>query len=215
MNRRGERFDLYNSACYGYETNARLMYYSMPAVVSSRKYMLAFDNGARGRMDLDSSGDGLLRFDAVGGRRAYLLIAGDSWTGLAAHVADMTGHQPMLPRWAMGNIASRMAYHTQAEVETVVARYRVEDIPLDAIVLDLFWFGPSIFGTMGDLDWDRRAFPEPVAMMERLARDGVRTILITEPLVLKASKNWADAVAHKALATDADGNPQTFTSFFG
>ena len=78
MDRRGEKLELYNSACYAYEETARLMYYSMPAVVSSKKYMLVFDNTARGSMDLDSAGDGFLRFAAVGGRMAYLLIAGES-----------------------------------------------------------------------------------------------------------------------------------------
>ena len=215
MDRRGEKLELYNSACYAYEETARRMYYSMPAIVSSKKYMLAFDNVARGSMDLDSAGDGILQFDAVGGRMAYLLVAGESWPDLAGQIANLTGHQPLLPRWALGNVASRMGYHSQAEVESVVAGFRRDRIPLDAIVLDLFWFGPSIFGSMGNLDWDRAAFPAPEKMMETLRRRGVQTILITEPLVLKESKNWANAVSNRVLATDADGNPQTFAAFFG
>ncbi|MGD9782790.1 MAG: TIM-barrel domain-containing protein [Kiritimatiellia bacterium] len=215
MDRRGEKLELYNSACYAYEETARLMYYSMPAVVSSKKYMLAFDNVARGHLDLDSAGDGVLRFAAVGGRMAYLLIAGESWPDLAGQIAQTTGRQPLLPRWALGNVASRMGYHSQAEVEAVVDGFRRDGIPLDAIVLDLFWFGPSIFGSMGNLDWDRAAFPEPVAMMEKIRAQGVQTILITEPIVLKESINWANAVSNRVLATDADGHPQTFAAFFG
>ncbi len=215
MDRRGERLDLYNSACYGYEKEARLMYYSMPAVVSSKKYMLVFDNSARGHLDMDSNGDGILQFDAVGGRMATLLMAGDSWPDLARQVADMTGHQPMLPRWALGNIASRMGYHNQLEVESVVTDFRELNIPLDAIVLDLFWFGESIYGNMGNLDWDRTAFPQPLRMINRLKKKGVQTILITEPLILKESDNWTNAVEHKVLATDAEGNPETFAAFFG
>ncbi len=215
MNRRGEKLDLYNSACYGYEDSARLMYYSMPAVVSSRKYLLAFDNGARGSLDLDSTGTGQLDFSAVGGRRAFLVVAGSTWPDLAAHIADTTGHQPMLPRWALGHIASRMGYHTQDEVETVVKKLRDADYPLDAVVLDLFWFGASIFGNMGNLAWDATTFPEPIAMMDRLRDQGVQTILITEPLILRASRNWTNAVTHRALATDEKGQPYTFTSFFG
>ena len=215
MDRRGEQLDLYNSACYAYEETARLMYYSMPAIVSSKKYMLVFDNAARGRMDLDSAGDGILQFDAVGGRMAYLLIAGDSWPDLCGRIAETTGRQPLLPRWALGNVASRMGYHGQSEVEAVVDGYRRDDVPLDAIVLDLFWFGPGIFGSMGNLDWDRAAFPEPLAMMDRIRRQGVKTILIAEPLILKESANWDNAVSNQVLATDAEGRPQTFGSYFG
>lgn len=215
MDRRGERLDLYNSACYAYEETARLMYYSMPAVVSSKKYMLVFDNAARGRLDLDSAGDGILQFDAVGGRMAYLLIAGESWTDLCGRVAETTGRQPLLPRWALGHVASRMGYRSQAEVEALVAGHRRDAIPLDAVVLDLFWFGPSIFGYMGNLDWDRAAFPEPERMLAELAGQGVQTILITEPLVLKESTNWTRAAESGVLATDAAGLPQTFAAFFG
>lgn len=215
MNRRGERFDLYNSASYAYEDRAPLMYYSVPAVVSSRKYLLAFDNGARGWLDLDSTGHGGLEFSAVGGRRAYLVVAGADWRELASHLADLTGHQPLLPRWALGHLSSRMGYRTQDEVETVVRKLRDAGYPLDAMVLDLFWFGSSIFGNMGNLDWDATTFPEPVAMMDRLRDQGVQTILVTEPLILRQSRNWSNAVAQRALATDAAGQPYTFTSFFG
>lgn len=215
MNRRGERLTLYNSASYGYETNAPLMYYSMPAVVSSKKYLLAFDNGARGSLDLDADGDGLMKFQAVGGRRAYIVASADTWPGLAGQIADVTGRQPLLPRWALGHLASRMAYHTQAEVEAAVAAHRAAGVPLDAVVLDLFWFGSSIFGHMGNLEWDRSSFPQPLRMMADLRRQGVKTILITEPLVLTASSNWTSALRHDALATDSEGRPYTFTSFFG
>jgi oligosaccharide 4-alpha-D-glucosyltransferase len=215
MDRRGEKLELYNSASYAYEETARLMYYSMPAVVSSKKYMLVFDNVARGTLDLDSAGDGFLRFAAVGGRQAYLLIAGDTWPDLCNHIAATTGRQPLLPRWALGHIASRMGYHSQAEVEAVVAAHRRDRIPLDAVVLDLFWFGQSIFGNMGNLDWDRTTFPEPERLLAELAAQGIQTILITEPLILTESRNWAGAVEHRVLATDAEGRPQTFASFFG
>ncbi len=37
MDRRGQRMPLYNKASYGYETEAKQMYYSLPAVMSSRQ----------------------------------------------------------------------------------------------------------------------------------------------------------------------------------
>ncbi|MEY2867482.1 MAG: hypothetical protein RIQ43_1508, partial [Pseudomonadota bacterium] len=43
MDRRGHKLPLYNKASYGYTTKAEQMYYSLPAVVSSNKYLLLFD----------------------------------------------------------------------------------------------------------------------------------------------------------------------------
>ncbi|MBE2180312.1 MAG: DUF5110 domain-containing protein [Chthoniobacterales bacterium] len=215
MNRRGEHLELYSSAPYGYGGEARSMYYSMPAVVSSEKYMLVFDNSARGWLDADSKGDGILQFEAVGGRMAYLLIASDSWARLSAKIADTTGTQPMLPRWALGHLSSRFGYRNQREVEKIAEGFTREKMPLDAMILDLYWFGPELQGYMGNLDWDRKAFPNPEAMMQKLSQRGVKTILITEPFILTASKNWKEAGEKKVLATDADGKPMVFDIFFG
>ena len=52
MDRRGHRLPLYNKASYGYETHAEQMYYSLPAIMSSDKYMIVFDNSASGWLDI-------------------------------------------------------------------------------------------------------------------------------------------------------------------
>ncbi|HMO51203.1 MAG TPA: glycoside hydrolase family 31 protein [Kiritimatiellia bacterium] len=215
MDRRGERLELYAQSAYDYAEFARTMYYSMPAVVSSRRYMLVFDNAARGEVDIDSTGDRALHFQAVGGRWAYVLIAGETWPELAFAIAETTGRQPMLPRWALGHFASRFGYQSRAEAEAVVAGHIEDGIPLDAIIFDLYWFGPDLRGYMGNLDWDRVAFPEPEEMIHGFNRKGIKTILITEPFILTESKNWADAVARDALVKDAEGNAALLDTFFG
>src|SRR5690606_10303210 len=52
MDRRGHKFPLYNKAHYGYSTQSSQMYFSLPAVMSSNKYLLLFDNSAKGEADL-------------------------------------------------------------------------------------------------------------------------------------------------------------------
>ena len=47
MNRRGHRLPLYNRAHYGYTTESTQMNFSIPAVMSDKKYILLFDNGAK------------------------------------------------------------------------------------------------------------------------------------------------------------------------
>ena len=54
MNRRGNRLQLYNRAHYGYETRSELMNFTLPIVISAKKYMLHFDNASIGYLDLDS-----------------------------------------------------------------------------------------------------------------------------------------------------------------
>jgi oligosaccharide 4-alpha-D-glucosyltransferase len=215
MDRRGNRLRLYNQASYGYETKAELMYYSLPVVISSKKYMLAFDNGADGWLDLGATKKDILEFEAVGGRMAFLLVASDSWPDLVSSFTEVTGRQPMLPRWALGNISSRMGYHSQKQVEDVVDKYIQNDIPLDAIVLDLYWFGKDLKGTLGMLDWYRDSFPEPKQMMAKLKSKGVNTILITEPFVLENIGKYAECKEKQLFGTDTTGNPFLYDFYFG
>ncbi|WP_088330622.1 TIM-barrel domain-containing protein [Lacimicrobium sp. SS2-24] len=215
MDRRGQRLPMYNKAHYGYTTESRQMYYSLPAVFSSHNYILAFDNSASGHLDLGHNEKDVLQFEAVSGRTAYLIAAGQHYADTLSRYVEVTGHQPMVPRWALGNYASRFGYRTEAQTRKVVALFQEQQIPLDAVILDLFWFGSEVKGMMGNLDWDRQAFPEPEQMIEDFSEQGVKTILITEPFVLSTSDKWEEAVNAGALAKNLAGEVKRFDFYFG
>lgn len=215
MNRRGNRLRLYNQAHYGYETTSELMNYSLPIVFSSQKYLLHFDNAPIGYLDLDSGNTNTLAYETIGGRKTYQVIVGETWEQIVSNYTLLTGRQPMPPRWALGNYSSRFGYHSQKEVTETVERFKQEEIPVDAVILDLFWFGHDIKGTMGNLEFVRDSFPEPEQMMRNLAKEGIKTILVTEPFILTTSNRWKEAVEEEVLATDASGKPYTFDFYFG
>ncbi len=215
LNRRGNKLRLYNKAHYGYETHSELMNYTMPLVLSSKLYALHFDNPEVGNLDLDSQRNDTLAYDTLGGRMTYQVIAADDWLGLVDNYTQLTGRQPLIPRWALGNFASRFGYHSEAQARDVVQRYRDEHIPLDAIVFDLYWFGKDIKGTLGNLAFDADNFPQPQQMIADFRKEGVKTVLVTEPFILTTSSRWQEAVDKKILATDKDGQPYTYDFYFG
>ncbi|MGB3607089.1 TIM-barrel domain-containing protein, partial [Psychroserpens sp.] len=215
MNRRGNRLQLYNRAHYGYETRAELMNFTLPIVMSSNKYMVHFDNAPIGFLDFDSQADNTLTYETISGRKTYQVIIGNSWYDIIDNYTDLTGKQPMLPRWALGNFSSRFGYHSQKEVLKTIDKFREEDIPVDAIILDLYWFGKEIKGTMGNLAFDRDSFPNPEQMIKDLKSKHVETILITEPFVLTTSSRWEEAVEKDILAKDSIGNPFVYDFYFG
>ncbi|KQV54053.1 glycosyl hydrolase [Duganella sp. Root336D2] len=215
MNRRGNRFQLYNRAHYGYEARSQLLNFTIPMALSSKKYAIHFDNPQTGYLDFDSKKDGTLSYEMVGGRKTYQVIAGEQWEDVVANYTSLTGRQPLPPRWAFGNFASRFGYHTEAETRAVVDRFIADKIPVDAVVLDLYWFGKTVKGTMGNLAWDKESFPNPKGMMADLAAKGVKTVVITEPFVLTTSSRWQEAVDKKVLATDTAGAPFKYDFYFG
>lgn len=215
MNRRGHRLELYNRAHYGYEKESKLMNFSMPIAISSNRYLIHFDNAPIGHLDFDSKKQNELTYETISGNKKYQIVVGDSWDELVSNYTNLTGKQEMLPRWALGNIASRMGYHDQREVKFVVDKFRRDSIPLDGIILDLYWFGKTVQGTMGNLDWDKDNFNRPDEMIAHNKKQGVKTILITEPFILTTSKRWQEAVEADVLAKTKDGKPYTYDFYFG
>ncbi len=215
MNRRGHRLQLYNKAHYGYETSAPLMNYTMPLILSSKRYAVHFDNVPIGFLDIDSKGDNTLQYETISGRKTYQVIAGSTWETLMDQYTTLTGKQPMPPRWALGNFASRFGYHSAAETAQTIQRFKADSIPLDAVILDIYWFGKDIKGHMGNLAFQKDSFPNPKQMINDFRKQGIKTVLITEPFVLSTSDRWEEAVQQDVLAKDTEGNPYQYDFYFG
>ncbi|GAB5392119.1 MAG: glycoside hydrolase family 31 protein [Alteromonas macleodii] len=215
MDRRGHSMPLYNKAHYGYTTSSNQMYFGLSAVMSSKNYSVLFDNTASGELDIGKTNSDELLFKAQGGRASYIMVLGENLEDTVTNTVAVTGKQPVPPRWLLGNFASRFGYKSQNEVMDVVDAFNTQDIPVDAVVLDLYWFGKDIKGHMGNLSWDTVAFPEPEKMISELRAQDVKTVLITEPFILTTSKQWESAVANNALAQNDNGAPYTFDFYFG
>lgn len=215
MNRRGNRLQLYNRAHYGYGDRSELLNFTMPLVLSSKIYAVHFDNAPIGWLDLDSKKDNTLEYETISGRKTYQVVAADDWYKLMESYTQLTGRQPMPARWTLGNFASRFGYHTEKEVRDVVNKFREERIPLDAVVLDLYWFGSELKGTMGNLSFLKDSFPTPKKMIADLKEQNVKIVLITEPFILTTSNRWQEAVSNNVLATDENGKPYTYDFYFG
>ena len=215
MNRRGNKLELYNRAHYGYSTRSELMNYSLPIFISSKKYMVFFDNASKGFLDLDSDNTNTVSFEAVSGVLNYYVIAEDNWFDLVKQYTGLTGRQPLPPRWAFGNYSSRFGYHSQEEVLNTISRFSTDSIPVDAVIIDIYWFGPEIFDAMGKLDWYRDSFPNPDIMISELKEKGIKTILVTEPFILTTSDRWQEAVDKKVLGKKATGEPYIYDFYFG
>ncbi|KHT54914.1 glycosyl hydrolase [Alteromonas macleodii] len=215
MDRRGHSMPLYNKAHYGYTTSSNQMYFGLSAVMSSKHYSVLFDNTASGELDIGKTNSNELLFKAQGGRASYIMVLGENLKDTVTNTVAVTGKQPLPPRWLLGNFASRFGYKSQNEVMDVIDAFNTQDIPVDAVVLDLYWFGKDIKGHMGNLSWDTATFPEPEKMISELRAQDVKTVLITEPFILTTSKQWDSAVASNALAQNDDGAPYTFDFYFG
>ncbi|HEY5380916.1 MAG TPA: TIM-barrel domain-containing protein [Acidobacteriaceae bacterium] len=83
----------------------------------------------------------LLQFDTMAGDGVdYFLIYGPEMDDIIHGYRVLTGHSPMLPRWAYGFIQSKDRYTSLDEISSIAQQYRREHIPMDVMVQDWFWW---------------------------------------------------------------------------
>lgn len=214
LNRRGYELPLYNKPNYGYGMGVTSLNYSIPLILSSKKYALLWDNPQSGSVDIGKTEKDILTWRAIGGTARYYIMAADDYPGLMEAYTTLTGRQSLPPRWALGNLQSRMAYRTQAETDSIMNLMLSNDFPVDAVILDFYWFGDSIKGYVGNLDWYRKNWPEPEKMIIDFKKKGIKTILITEPYVIDSLRNYQDGLANDIFVTDSLGRTYLDTNFY-
>ncbi|MCP9750313.1 TIM-barrel domain-containing protein [Ferruginibacter sp. HRS2-29] len=213
LNRRGYKFNLYNNPWYGYSEGADNLNYSVPFFTTSDGYGLFFDNPSKGYADIGKSDSTILEVGFSSGELNVYVIFGKDYKEILAGYNQLTGTQPLPPRWALGNLMSRFGYTSEAQAKDILGKMQSENIPVDAIIFDLFWFGDSIKGTMGNLDWvNKKKWPDPKKMIADFKKQQVQTILITEPFVVKSSANYT--ASKNFLAVDSTNKPYTIADFY-
>ena len=213
MNRRGYKLNLYNQPNYGYGMNAESLNYSVPFIISSEGYGIFFDNPSKSYLDIGKTKNDVLEYGASSGELTFYMIPGNSIKEILSKYHSLTGTQPIPARWVFGNLMSRFGYRDETQLKNIISKMQQEHFPVDAVILDLFWFGDSIKGTMGNLDWvNKKAWPDPTAMIKRFSDQGIKTILITEPFVLNSTPNYEPS--KKFHAVDSSGKPFLITDFY-
>ena len=213
LNRRGYGFDLYNSPAYGYGMGAENLNYSVPFITSSHLYGLFFDNVSRGYLDIGKQQPNVLDFGAVSGQLVFYIIMGNNYEEILTSYHTLTGKQPLPPRWALGNFLSRFGYTSETEIKTIMQKMNEYSIPYDAVIIDLFWFGDSIKGSMGNFDWvNKKAWPDPTRMIHDFKKGGTQTILVTEPFIVNTAKTFE--ASKRFHAVDSLGKPYLINDFY-
>ncbi|MDQ5844165.1 MAG: DUF4968 domain-containing protein, partial [Acidobacteriota bacterium] len=179
LDKRRNSFVNWNSDTPGYTEGKDPIYQTVPfytGLQNGSAYGIFFDNSYRSYFDFARSSQQRVWFGAEGGELNYYFFYGPSLKKTLNRYADLTGHMPLPPLWALGNQQSRWSYYPDTMVEEVVSEYRKRDLPLDVIHLDIDYMqGYRVF------TWDRERFQNPKALSEKLGKQGVKVITIVDP----------------------------------
>ena len=96
---------------------------------------------------------------------------------------QLCGKIPMLPEWVFGIWFSVFKKIDDEGNRAIVEKFHAEKLPLDVLVIDLYWHKHDWFG----FDWNREWYPDPKKMIGWMHRNGVKIGLNVHPGSLPAS----------------------------
>lgn len=119
----------------------------------------------------------------------YLFAFGHDYRAAVKTFYALSGSQPLLPRWALGNWWSRYHAYSADGYLALIDRFNSKAIPFSVAVLDMDWhLAPDspvvkkagVSGWTG-YTWNKQLFPDPTEFIAKVHNRGLRTSLNDHP----------------------------------
>jgi len=172
----------------------------VPVLVSSRNYMIVWDNPSATTVSAGMNNGTRIQSE-VGERVSFFLITGNNSDDLYKGYRLLTGVTPLPPKAAFGLIQSKARYESQAELMGIAKGYRDRGYPIDVMVLDWFYWT-----RMGQIDIDHAYFPDPQGMNKQLHDWGMHSIISVWPRFEREGRYFDYLTSKGWLLKDKDGN---------
>ncbi|KAJ5819737.1 hypothetical protein N7474_005328 [Penicillium riverlandense] len=148
----------------------------------------------------------------------YLFAYGHDYRRAIQAFYLLSGPQPLLPRWALGNWWSRYYAYTADEYLSLMSQFRKKRIPLSVAVLDMDWHivhddcvkEAGVTGWTG-YTWNKELFPDPKAFLTELHNQGLHIALNDHPA--DGVQSYEDPYKEMAITLNHDtslGDPIPF-----
>ena len=136
----------------------------------------------------------------------------------------VAGKIPMPPRFAFGTWWSRYWSYTDQEFEQLVTSFRIHEVPLDVLVIDMDWhptFGMHWWDQKVDqsghtlgwtgYSWNHLLFPDPPAFLNWVHRQGLKATLNMHPA--SGVQPWETRYPEMARAMGIDPATKKYVPF--
>ncbi|TRX39998.1 TIM-barrel domain-containing protein [Flavobacterium restrictum] len=105
----------------------------------------------------------------------------------------ITGNPPLLPKWAFGVWYSKYEKYTSSYYQnTLLPKFRLEKVPIDALVVDTDWKSPNQWNGW---NWNNTLFPDPQSFIDWGKQEGLAIGLNIHPSIQTNDPKYATANA--------------------
>lgn len=115
----------------------------------------------------------------------YLFAYGYDYKAALEAFYAVSGKQPIIPRWALGNWWSRFHAYDEEEYLALMDRFRQQRVPLSTAVIDMDWHyvNDEIVTSAGwtGYSWNKKLFPDPKRFCDELHNRRLKVTLNVHP----------------------------------
>ena len=200
--RNGQSVDVWNEDG---GTASEQAYKNVPFALTTSGYGIFVDHPGRVSFEIASEAVSRLQFSVPGEELTYLVIYGPTPKEILRRYTALTGRPARLPAWSYGLWLST-SFTTSYDERTVTAHLdgmAERDLPLSVFHFDSFWMRDFHWC---DFQWDARVFPDPAAMLARLAARGLKICVWINPYIAQRSALFDEGKAKGYLLRRADGS---------
>lgn len=180
-------------------------YKCIPFYITSNKYGVLVNTADKVSFEVASDTINKVSFTVPGEELDYFFIGGENLEEVLVNYTDLTG-KPALPPAKTFGLWLSTSFTTTYDEETVTSfidGMAERDIPLQMFHFDCFWMKEYQWT---DFEWDLDQFPDPPAMLKRLASRGLGLCCWINPYISQKSKLFDIGMEKGYFIKNPDGS---------
>jgi alpha-D-xyloside xylohydrolase len=161
-------------------------YKSVPFYLTNRGYGVLVNEAGPVSFEVASEKVTRVQFSREGESLDYLVIQGPTPKDVVQRLTALTGRPALPPAWTFGLwlTTSFTTNYDEATTTSFIDEMKRRELPLSVFHFDCFWMREFQWC---DFEWDRRQFPDPQGMLQRLRARGLKISLWINPYVAQKS----------------------------
>jgi len=186
-------------------TTSELAYKNIPFYITNRGYGVLVNHPELVSFEIASENVERVQFSVAGEYLNYLVINGPTLKKTLENYTQLTGKPSLPPAWSFG-LWLTTSFTTNYDEETVtsfIEGMKERNIPLHVFHFDCFWM--KEYQWVG-FEWDKRVFPDPQGMLERLKEKGLKICVWINPYIGQKSKLFEEGKEKGYFLKKPDGS---------
>lgn len=161
---------------------------AIPVMLSTQGYGLMWDNYSASNFYGAEEGNTQFKYVSESGKQVdYYFFYGPSFDHIIDLYRTATGRAPMFGKWAYGLFQSQDRYLSEAEILTVKDNYRNNNIPVDVLVQDWYYWDPL---PIGSHIMKPERYPHPKKLVDALHAANLHAMISIWPVFGKGTPNY-------------------------